>query len=86
LTATATPAIVGSMTVPVPRRALFVDERGTGLRVSWHAERSVTVLSLWHEDVCVATARLPVTDTARLASFLVEHLGRLAAEEPGSGA
>jgi hypothetical protein len=74
------------MAAPAPRRALFVDERGTGLRVSWHAERSVTVLSLWRDDVCVGTARLPVTDTARLASFLVDHLGRLAAEKPGSGA
>jgi hypothetical protein len=86
LTATATPAIVGSMAVPAPRRVLFVDERGTGLRVSWHAERSITVLSLWRDDVCVGTARLPVADTARLASFLVEHLGRLAAENPESGA
>ena len=59
-----------------PRRALFTDERGTGLRVTWHAERGLVVLSLWRDDVCVGTFRMPVADAARLATFLVDHLGR----------
>jgi hypothetical protein len=74
------------MAIPVPRRVLFVDERGTGVRVSWHAERHMIVLSLWRDDVCVGTARLPVADAAHLAGFLVDHLGRMAAEASDSGA
>ncbi|MGH3665479.1 MAG: hypothetical protein ACRDU8_05230 [Egibacteraceae bacterium] len=69
---------------PLPRRELFTDARGVGLRVTWHAEREIVVLSLWHSDVCVGTFRLPLADTARLASFLVAHLGAQAAGKGGS--
>jgi hypothetical protein len=66
--------------VPLPRRELFVDSRGSALRVSWHDDRGCTVLSIWRDDVCVATARLDAGDATRLAQFLVGHLGAIAAE------
>jgi hypothetical protein len=60
--------------VTTPRRVLFADERGVGLRVSWHHEHSVVLLSLWREDVCVGTFRLPPEEAERLDSFLAGHL------------
>ena len=65
--------------LPLSRRELFVDERGSALRVSWHSEHGMAVLSIWHEDVCVGTARLSSTDATRLAQFLVGRLGAQAA-------
>ena len=59
----------------LPRRVLFSDTRGTGMRVTWHAERDVVVLSLWHDDACAGSFRLEPRDAARLAAFIVEHLG-----------
>jgi hypothetical protein len=67
-------------TRPEPaRRALFTDARGAGMRVTWHAEHHLVVLSLWHGEVCAATFRMPPAEAARLAGFIVEHLGREAA-------
>lgn len=57
-----------------PRRALFADERGAGLRVSWHHERDVVVLSLWRSDVCVGTFQLRPEEAERLGAFLAAHL------------
>jgi hypothetical protein len=56
------------------RRTLFTDERGHGLRVSWHPERAVMVLSMWRDDVCVGTFQLPPEELERLASFLASHI------------
>jgi hypothetical protein len=72
-----------------PRRELFVDERGGGLRVSWHPADDLVVVSLWKsrpgtagvEDVCVGTVRLPPTDAARLSAFLSAHLDEHARRE-----
>ena len=64
--------------VPLARRELFVDARGSGLRASWHDERGVAVISLWHGDTCVGTVRLDADDATRLAQFLVGHLGAAA--------
>jgi hypothetical protein len=69
--------------LPPPRRELFADDRGGGLRVSWHAGDALVVLSVWKpratpcgavEDVCVGTIRLPAHDAARLSGFLSGHL------------
>lgn len=68
------------MAAPLPRRTLFVDERGAGMRVTWHAERRFVVLSLWHDDECAGSFRLPIDEAARLTTFLVGHLGSLAAQ------
>jgi hypothetical protein len=58
------------------RRALFADARGAGLRVTWHDDADVVVLSLWRDDRCTGTIRLPPAEAARLAGFIVEHLGQ----------
>ena len=63
----------------VARRELFVDTRGSALRASWHQEEGLAVVSLWHDDLCVGTVRLDPQDAARLAQFLVGHLGQVAA-------
>jgi hypothetical protein len=51
-------------------RALFVDDRGGALRVTWHKAKGLVVLSLWRQDVCVGTCRLSSEDAARLSRFL----------------
>ena len=48
----------------------FVDERGNGLRATWHADAGVVVVSLWRASTCVGTVRLDTADTARLAALL----------------
>lgn len=70
---------MGSL-LPLTRRELFVDERGSALSASWHEERGMVVVSLWHGDLCVGTVHLDAADSARLAQFLVGHLGTVAAE------
>jgi hypothetical protein len=64
---------------PLPLgRALFVDERGRGLRVTWHHEQGMVNLSMWRDDRCVETFRLPVADVAALVNYLVDGLGEAA--------
>jgi hypothetical protein len=54
---------------------MFLDERGTGLRVSWHPERDLVVLSVWQDDRCVGTFRMSVQDIPRLSGLLAAALG-----------
>jgi hypothetical protein len=54
---------------------MFIDERGAGLRVTWHPERDLVVLSIWQEDRCVGTFRMPVQDAPRLSGLLAAALG-----------
>ena len=56
--------------LPYSRRELFSDDRGRGLRASWHPEQGVVVLSRWKGDVCAGTVRLDHEDARRLAGFL----------------
>jgi len=49
---------------------LFVDPRGTALRITWHADDAVAVVSLWRDDECLGTVRLPPEEAARLARLL----------------
>jgi hypothetical protein len=57
---------------------VFLDERGQGrsLRVSWHTEIGVVVLSLWREGVCAGTFRLPVAEVPDLIEVLRGGLSR----------
>ncbi len=55
-------------------RALFVDDRGLGLRATWHPERGIVNLSVWRDDRCAETFHLPVADVGRLVAFLVGGL------------
>jgi hypothetical protein len=54
---------------------MFLDERGAGLRVTWHPERDLVVLSVWHDDGCVGTFRMLVQDVPRLSGLLAAALG-----------
>ncbi|MDQ4086307.1 MAG: hypothetical protein M3165_10865 [Actinomycetota bacterium] len=65
--------------VALPTRGdVFVDARGEGraLRVSWHHEDSVAVLSLWRDDTCVGTFRVAAEDVPALVQALVGGLAR----------
>ncbi len=55
-------------------RVLFMDERGVGLRATWHLDRGIVNFSVWREDVCVETFWMEVADSARLVQFLVDGL------------
>jgi hypothetical protein len=75
------------------RRDVFLDERGAGLRVSWHPERDLVVLSVWQDDSCVGTFRMSVQDVPRLSGLLAAALGDWVdqavdpgtARDPGTG-
>ena len=56
----------------VPNAEVFLDERGSLLRVRWDAEGQQLVVSIWRDGTCVATQRLDATDTARLSSLLTQ--------------
>lgn len=79
---------------PLPSAGeVFIDARGGGraLRLSWHAEADVVVLSLWSGDTCTGTFRLPVEQVpdvidalrAGLASSYAVARGRLIRADPG---
>ena len=61
--------------LPLPPRGEWFGDARDGeraLRVSWHAERGVVVLSLWRQDACVGTARLTPAEAARLIGTLAD--------------
>ena len=55
----------------LPTGENFVDDRGVGFRATWHADDGVIVLSIWHDEQCTASFRLPDSEAARLAGMLV---------------
>ena len=62
---------------PLPEvGSVFVDARGgeRALRVSWHSESDLVVLSLWRENVCTATFRLAVEDVPDFIGTLTSGL------------
>jgi hypothetical protein len=63
---------------------MFLDERGAGLRVTWHPERDLVVLSVWHDESCVGTFRMPVQDVPRLSGLLAAALGDWVDQSGGS--
>ncbi len=56
--------------------SVFFDARGDGraLRVSWHAESDMVVLSLWRDTVCVGSFRLAVDEVPDFIDMLREGL------------
>jgi hypothetical protein len=52
------------------------DARGGGrwVRVTWHQDADVVVLSLWREGTCVGTARVARDDVPVMVSALVSGL------------
>lgn len=64
---------------PLPAAGeVFLDARGSSraLRVSWHSEADVVVLSLWTGGTCSGTFRLPVEDVPDLVEALRDGLAR----------
>jgi hypothetical protein len=58
---------------PLPRTGgVFLDPRGEdrSLRVSWHPEADVVVLSLWRDNLCAGTFRLAVDEVPDLIDLL----------------
>ena len=68
-----------------PRGAIFADTRdgGRGLRVSWHQEIGCVVLSIWQDDRCVSTARVPTDEVPRLVQVLVAGLAAQVPSQAG---
>jgi hypothetical protein len=60
------------------RGDVLLDARddGRALRLSWHHEGEVVVLSLWREQTCVATFQLVKDDVPRLVESLVSGLAQ----------
>jgi len=58
---------------PLPRSgAIYLDARrgDRALRVSWHHEDGLVVLSLWRENVCTGTFRLTIDEVPDLIEML----------------
>ncbi|MCW2816549.1 MAG: hypothetical protein JWN84_4004 [Nocardioides sp.] len=62
-----------SLTTP---GSIFLDSRGgqRALKVSWHQEAGIVVLSLWRDNVCSATFRLAVDEVPDMIALLREGL------------
>ncbi|MDQ6526141.1 hypothetical protein RB608_21160 [Nocardioides sp. LHD-245] len=70
---------------PLPSAgAAYLDPRGDGraLRVSWHSEADVVVLSLWRDNVCTGTFQLALEDVPGLVDLLASRY----ADVPGEWA
>ena len=63
-----------------PTGSILLDARGDdrALRVSWHDEAGVVVLSLWRDNVCTGTFRLAAADVPDLIDTLVDVMRRTA--------
>jgi hypothetical protein len=64
---------------PLPETgSIFLDARGgdRALRVSWHQESGLVVLSLWRDNVCTGSFRLAVDEVPELIAMLREGLAR----------
>ena len=64
--------------VPFPRTGVVPDARGgaRALRVSWHHDEGLVVLSVWRGPTCVATTRVAAEDVPDLVEVLVSGLGQ----------
>jgi hypothetical protein len=68
---------------PVPDvGGVFADQRDGNrwLRVSWHEDEAMFVISTWHQDHCVSAYQLPAADAARLAGILGAAVGSTVAD------
>lgn len=68
---------------PLPAHgSVFFDHRdhGRSLRLSYHRDQAVFVISLWRYDVCLGTFQLPAEDAAEFVHEFVGPLAQQAAE------
>jgi hypothetical protein len=58
--------------------SVFLDTRADGhaLRATWHPEAGIVVLSIWKDNVCTATVRLPPDEVVGLIETLAAGLAR----------
>jgi len=77
--------VAGPVTEPGRTADWFADDRGIErrLKVSWHAEHRLIVLSVWREDQCTATFRLPLAEAPRLIAGLADALAQAARSGAG---
>ena len=70
------------------RRVLIADARADGryLRVTWHAEEQMFVLSTWANEVCSGAIRIPVDKAPDLINLLSDGLGDAVGAEPAGTA
>ena len=64
---------------PLPETgSIFLDARGgdRALRVSWHQDSGLVVLSLWRENVCAGSFRLAIDEVPDLIEMLRAGLVR----------
>jgi hypothetical protein len=63
---------------PLPELgSIFLDTRGDrALRVTWHSEADLVVISLWRDDLCTASFRLAVDEVPELVAMLRAGLDR----------
>jgi hypothetical protein len=68
---------------PLPETgSIFLDARGgdRALRVSWHLDKGLVVLSLWRENVCAGSFRMAVDDVPEMIASLRAGLDAAYAE------
>jgi hypothetical protein len=58
--------------------SIYLDARGSdrALRVSWHSEADLVVLSIWRDNVCTASFRLGIDEVPELIDMLRTGLDR----------
>ena len=67
---------------PLPKTgSVHLDARGgdRALRVAWHQEAGLVVLSLWRDNVCAGTFRLSIDEVPGLIAMLASGLDRAGA-------
>jgi hypothetical protein len=77
------PGVGESNVVALPSSGEIIpDQRGGGrwMRVTWHDEAGVVVLSLWRETGCIGTLRVDRSQVPALVTALVDGL----AADPGT--
>ena len=72
----------GEIRKPVQPRHFAVDERGVGLRATWHPEHGFVNVSLWDADRCVQTFHLTPTEAGRMVGYLAGVLADAVPEPP----
>jgi hypothetical protein len=69
--------------LPACNRHFALDERGVGLRATWHFERGFLNLSLWSGDRCVETFHMTPAEAARFVGFVATGLAEAVREPAG---